>query len=278
MSDALFQMASDGSIQSNIAKGYSNPANSVLYGYMHDSDPGNIQSVGHRRWCLNPTMNVTGFGYVENYTAMYAIDESGSARMAGVAWPAQQMPLELFGSDAAWSFSVGCEVNADAIHVTLTRERDGRVWNFDSVAADGSFYVDNLNCGEPGCIIFRPDDVGDYQAGDTFRVEITGLATHPDYTVHFFRSGFPDDLAQEADSLLGDVNLDGTVNATDAAEILIAAARSGAGEESGLTAQQKQNADVNSDSEINASDAATVLMYAAAVGAGEADAKIEDFV
>ena len=278
MSDALFQTALQGSVQSNIGMGYSDPACSVLYGYMHDSDPFNIQSVGHRRWCLNPAMNATGFGYVDNFTAMYAVDQNNSARMAGVAWPAQQMPVELFSSGAAWSFSTGFEVNAGAIHVTLSRERDHKVWNFDSASADGSFYVDNLICGTPGCIIFRPDDVGDYQAGDTFRVEITGLATYPDYTVQFFRSGFPDDLAQEASSLPGDVNLDGAVNATDAAEILIAAAKSGAGEDSGLNAQQKLNADVNADSEINAGDAATVLMYAAAVGAGEEETKIEEFV
>ena len=78
--------------------------------------------------------------------------------------------------------------------------------------------------------------------------------------------------------LLGDVNEDSIVNASDAAKILIAAAQIGAGNPSGLTAKQELAANVNSDDRINASDAAVVLIYAAAVGAGHTDAKITDYV
>ena len=78
-------------------------------------------------------------------------------------------------------------------------------------------------------------------------------------------------------TLLGDVSLDGTVNASDAAQILIAAASMGAGGASGLTAEQEAAAEVNGDTIINASDAAVVLIYSAAIGAGQ-DVKIEDFV
>lgn len=81
-----------------------------------------------------------------------------------------------------------------------------------------------------------------------------------------------------ADVEPGDVSGDGAVNASDAAQILIAAASLGAGKDSGLTAEQKAAADVNGDGAINASDAAIVLMYAAAVGGGNTDAKLSDFV
>ena len=84
-------------------------------------------------------------------------------------------------------------------------------------------------------------------------------------------------LAPEPSDSLGDVNGDGTVNASDAAQILIAAAAIGAGQDPSLTEAQKNAADVNHDSTINASDAAVVLIYAAAIGAGQ-DVKIEDFV
>lgn len=77
---------------------------------------------------------------------------------------------------------------------------------------------------------------------------------------------------------LGDVNGDDAVNASDAADILLAAAAVGAGEENGLTAAQMKAADINNDGKIDASDAATALLYAAAVGAGQVDAKIEDFI
>lgn len=80
------------------------------------------------------------------------------------------------------------------------------------------------------------------------------------------------------DGTLGDIDGSGTINASDAANVLIAAAAIGAGNDPGLTDAQKKAADVNSDSSINATDAAIVLQYAAAVGAGQKDVKITDFV
>ncbi|MBP0973723.1 MAG: leucine-rich repeat protein [Oscillospiraceae bacterium] len=77
---------------------------------------------------------------------------------------------------------------------------------------------------------------------------------------------------------LGDLDGDTTVNASDAAKVLIAAAAMGAGEASGLTEAQIKAADVNTDNTVNASDAAIILIYSAAVGAGDENAKITDFV
>ena len=76
---------------------------------------------------------------------------------------------------------------------------------------------------------------------------------------------------------LGDVNADRIINASDAAQVLIAAARLGAGTDPGLTEVQAADADVNGDSKINASDAAVILIYAAAVGAGKEVGDIRDF-
>ncbi len=85
-------------------------------------------------------------------------------------------------------------------------------------------------------------------------------------------------MSDAATETLGDLNGDGTINASDAALILIAAATVGAGKASGLTEAQKTAADVNGDGTFNASDAAIVLIFAAAVGAGDTKAKITDFV
>ena len=64
------------------------------------------------------------------------------------------------------------------------------------------------------------------------------------------------------------MNLDGTVTAADAADLLIAAAARGAGEDHGLTEAQQAAADVTGDGKFNADDAAEILIYAAYVGAG----------
>ena len=65
----------------------------------------------------------------------------------------------------------------------------------------------------------------------------------------------------------GDLNSDGTTNASDAANVLIAAANMGAGKDSGLTDAQFLAADFNFDGIVNASDAALILQQAAENGA-----------
>ncbi len=95
------------------------------------------------------------------------------------------------------------------------------------------------------------------------------IAVHPaDGSTYLIGRGAEADKILVEVELLGDVNSDDTVNASDAAVILISAAEVGAGEELGLTDVQKAAADFNSDGVINASDAAQVLIQAAKAGAG----------
>lgn len=75
---------------------------------------------------------------------------------------------------------------------------------------------------------------------------------------------------------LGDVDVNGVVNASDAGELLVAAAAIGAGNDSGLTAEQTVNADVDGNGVLDATDAAWILRYAAYIGAG-GDAAMEEF-
>lgn len=84
-------------------------------------------------------------------------------------------------------------------------------------------------------------------------------------------------IAESTTYALGDVNADGAVDASDASEILIAAASAGAGEESTLDAQQQLAADANADGAYDANDASLVLQYAAEIGAG-ADLTFEEFL
>ena len=68
--------------------------------------------------------------------------------------------------------------------------------------------------------------------------------------------------------VLGDVNEDNTINAIDAARVLVASANIGSGQESGLTDTETVLADYNQDGTVNALDASGILVYSAEVGAG----------
>ncbi len=208
MDEALYAQGYDGAQSSNIAMAsWQNRSlnETIMHGWMDDGDKSNVDRVGHRRWVLNPTMGATGFGAVSGangtYSAMYSFDRSGSGTQYGVAWPAQNMPVDYFEASYPWSISMGSSVNADAVKVTLTRVSDNRTWSFSTASADGTFHVNNGGYGQTGCIIFRPDDVGSYSAGDSFKVTIEGLDSPVSYTVNFFNeesvNGSQDDNTQQ---------------------------------------------------------------------------------
>ena len=90
--------------------------------------------------------------------------------------------------------------------------------------------------------------------------------------------GLVDFKLNEITHALGDVTGDQQINAADATELLLEAARMGAGAAAEFTEPQTTAADVNKDGDVNSVDASIILQYSAAVGAGQADAKIEDFV
>ena len=48
--------------------------------YITDSGENNREKRGHRKWCLNPPMGKTGFGSSGIYSAMVAMDSSGSRK------------------------------------------------------------------------------------------------------------------------------------------------------------------------------------------------------
>ena len=187
MSDALYKKGYAGCSSSNIAMGSSTLNSCILYSWMYDSDSSNIRYVGHRGWCLNPTMGKTGFGVAGIYMSMYALDMSNNSSIKNVAWPAQTMPLEYFGNDYAWSLFTGQNETESRVKVTLKRKSDGRTWTFSKGKANGDFYVSNDY--QKGAIVFRPKGITEYKAGDVFTVSVTGVSTPVTYTVSFFSLG-----------------------------------------------------------------------------------------
>ena len=206
MPDELYELGCSGTSSSNLAAGYGNLADAVLNGWMDDSDAGNIDRLGHRRWVLNPKMGKTGFGYCGNYCGMYAFDRSNtSAAQTLVAWPAQLMPTVLMRSDMAWSLSLDRKVSADDVTVILTRRSDGKQWTMGKGGSDGYFNVDTGGYGQGCCIIFLPYTIQRFDDGDVYDVRISGaLDRDIAYSVEFvdlIQELGMDELTVTADSL-----------------------------------------------------------------------------
>lgn len=63
-----------------------------------------VDSLGHRRWVLNPEMGRTTFGYKPPTSCMYAFDRSGSGRGDFVAYPPPGwVPIQ--AAPGRWSFA-----------------------------------------------------------------------------------------------------------------------------------------------------------------------------
>lgn len=200
ISDELYNQATIGSSQSNIAYGYNNIADSVISGYMEDSDPSNIDRVGHRRWILNPQLKYTGFGYVGIYTATHVFDRSREESFVGdyIAWPPVNMPYELymtawFQSQYAFSVTLGNAYdrpNLTNVTVEVQSALLNQSWHLDQTSTSYSEYlnVENSYYGLPKCIIFN---VGMFPVNDTVTVTINGITKNGisapiTYTVNFF--------------------------------------------------------------------------------------------
>ena len=199
MSDAFYQKGKTAASSSNIST--VNLPSATVFRYMDDSDPGNINRVGHRRWILNPSMKKTGFGVGANrYGLMYAFDKSrGDVDYTYVAWPSPGVfPAEFAKNNLAWSISVNEQKYGkpvrNQIKVTLKHVQSGRVWAFSNNATYSTarqsayFNVDTGGYGVSNCIIFRPawDDSFQYQEGDEFQVTVSGFEKEINYTVKMF--------------------------------------------------------------------------------------------
>ena len=197
MDDSLYNLGYSGTSSSNLAWGYSTLVDALLYGWMSDADSGNIDRVGHRRWVLNPAMTETGFGQVNSFTAMYAFGFGGPNDPMKVAWPAQNTPVEYFLPEDPWSISLGYEVAEDEVNVTLVRVSDMKTWtlNYQKLNKEiyGYFKVDNGGYGQPGCIIFRPNNIDSYSDQDRYKVTVSIMGeTVAEYFVNFFNLYFND--------------------------------------------------------------------------------------
>lgn len=179
-----------------------------IHAYMEDSDTDNLAVLGHRRWILNPPLKQIGLGLAEsadNWTssATQVFDQSRKEKVeySYIAYPAAgAFPIEVFKSFYAWSISVNPKEYAKPslknVTVTLKRLSDNKTWNLSSknnkvTESDAYFNIENSTYGTGPAVIFRPNGIEEYKAGDRFEVTINGLksisgtAKTISYTVDF---------------------------------------------------------------------------------------------
>lgn len=199
VSQEFYELGYEGTSSSNLGWGNRTLASVVVNGWMDDGDASNIDRVGHRRWCLNPRMQATGFGHSGSYTGMYSFDnwnDDGDSDPDLVLWPAQTMPVEYFSGP--WNISFSEDVyslkssDKSKIRITMTSEKTGEEYSISSSDTNVSGKYMNLetsNYGYGPSLIFTPGVK--FSAGDNVTVKITGLKSDDgydgiQYVVHFF--------------------------------------------------------------------------------------------
>ena len=141
--------------------------------YMNDSDPSNIDRIGHRMHCLNPALGKTGFGSFGGYSAMWSLDRSGKVKQADViAYPPRgYVPTAYFGDRHAWSLGLN-----DGHRIGAVADVTVKVWQLDDTYAKTGepLPIDHMGKVGANTLVFRP--VGLLVAdGERYWIEIQGL-------------------------------------------------------------------------------------------------------
>jgi hypothetical protein len=178
MPEEEFQLAYNGTSRSNLGWGLKTLVDAVD-AWMFDSDSGNRERLGHRRWCLNPTMQKTGFGHAGAFTAMYTFDRSRKPvpEFDFICFPARGiMPIEFFGPKFVWSVSLNPKR-----YTTPDKDFTPKIYEADASGAKRGEplqlafkNVDTIPFGIPNCIIFRPENL-QVTDGRRYVVELAGI-------------------------------------------------------------------------------------------------------
>jgi uncharacterized protein YkwD len=277
MPEDLFEKGYKGAVNGTLSYFYgkqteSGPLSYSVDMWMNDSDDTNIDRLGHRRWLLNPTMGSTGFGNAHNgiksYSSLYAFDKSAKADdFDFISWPPSGYMVSdtpLFTTEHAWSISLnpGKYSVPDMSAVSVEIKSENGTYNFSKSSSDGYFNINTQGFGVNNAIIFRPENIDEYNG--EYKITIKGLKTASGqnttltYTVDFFRSDEVTEEPSTSTAETGDINNDGKISASDARLVLRAAAKL-----EHFNSEQTQAADVNGDNKITASDARKILRVSA---------------
>lgn len=197
----FFKQAAEAARTSNLSAGRT--LFQSVDGLMLDDSGSNLETLGHRRWQINPVMGKVGFGYAEalesryrTYTVEKAHDNSGAGCTYDfISWPASgNFPVgSFFTKNTPWSITVNPffyrAPEQSEITVTLTRESDQKSWTFSGAGyptdASGKYFnVNNDGYGVNNCIIFRPDGIDSYNG--RYTVKVDGLKKSDGTSVEYF--------------------------------------------------------------------------------------------
>lgn len=169
ISQALYEAGYAGTSSSNLGMNYRNSA-AAVDGYMNDSDTNNISAVGHRRWCLNQMMALTGFGSAGSFYAMYAFDTNRYSNVHAVMWPAKNTPEDLFENSEAWSvsFDDSFDIQSSEVSVSVVNNKTG------TKTVPSSVYVNREGYGTGTAVIFTPNV--STAKGNSYTVTIGGVS------------------------------------------------------------------------------------------------------
>ena len=186
MSSIDYNKAYAATTSSNLssASGYSEKRiiSVAVSGQIGDSDSSNIDTLGHRRWLLNPGVKTLGIGSANNnynyYTDIRVFGDGIQSESVNdydfIAWPSSGANLtDTFPKDTPWSVTLNPKVyyTPTDISVEVKSLRYGTTWYFDNNTGYGTSSVDNYfnieksGYGVANCIIFRPA----YQYIDMFK-------------------------------------------------------------------------------------------------------------
>lgn len=175
--------------------------------YMDDSDPSNIDRVGHRRWCLNPPMGKTGFGESDgSWTAMWSTDSSGKGArgLDAVLYPPPgHVPTDMFGPRHAWSIHPlnGKMPSKDEDLVVRIHRLDGHYQASGAALELDYVRVSREGYGSGECIIFRPAGL-EATAGARYRARISldgGDRFEHDFLVEFIAPPEASDASEDGE-------------------------------------------------------------------------------
>ena len=186
MSSIDYNKAYAATTSSNLssASGYSEKRiiSVAVSGQIGDSDSSNIDTLGHRRWLLNPGVKTLGIGSANNnynyYTDIRVFGDGIQSESVNdydfIAWPSSGANLtDTFPKDTPWSVTLNPKVyyTPTDVSVEVKSLRYGTTWYFDNNTGYGTSSVDNYfnieksGYGVADCIIFRPA----YQYIDMFK-------------------------------------------------------------------------------------------------------------
>lgn len=136
---------------------------------LYVADPGNPDTLGHRRWVLSPWISATAFGSTSGYSCMRTYGYGG-AGPAFVAWPPPGVyPMELHNASWASVDTTGWSIQSDSLALggaTVTITEDGLPRPVTTKAL-------LPNYGSGSALAILPQGWG-IKAGSTYSVTVAG--------------------------------------------------------------------------------------------------------